>query len=110
MRTIVLILLLSLMTPGCNSFPGYDGERINIFPWSLPHGTGRCESPEGWTYTGAWVKGEREGTGTCVYPDGGTYTGEWYEDKRHGPGTYVWPDGLTLNGLWKDGEFSTFSK
>ncbi len=100
-----LLCILGVMVAGCSADPHYRGERISLLPWSLPHGTGTYQSPEGWTYTGQWRTGKREGTGTCVYPDGSAYVGQWHDDKPHGEGSHAWPDGRYLEGLWREGEF-----
>ena len=53
-----------------------------------------------YSYSGQWLKGERNGKGTQIYQDGSTYNGEWMKDMKHGKGTFTseWNDKLV--GDW----------
>lgn len=39
------------------------------------HGRGVIAYPNGESYSGEWVHGQRHGRGTYTYADGGVYTG-----------------------------------
>lgn len=70
----------------------YSGQLVN----GQRHGHGVCWYPNGCTYVGFWMAGKRHGIGRMTYADrGGVYEGEWHTDQWCGRGMYHRIDGRT---------------
>eukprot|EP00976_Prorocentrum_cordatum_P084948 1185861-Prorocentrum_minimum.AAC.7 len=52
---------------------------------SLPQGKGKRTWPDGSTYVGDFLNGERTGYGTYTAANGDVFEGEFYENSREGP-------------------------
>lgn len=61
------------------------------------------EYPNGSTYRGQVVDGQKHGWGALLLPDGTRYEAEWRNDKRHGEGTELCPDGTHFAGNYANG-------
>ncbi len=61
------------------------------------------ELPDGATYLGHWLLGERCDRGICLFPDGRLYEGEWKKDFPHGFGRTAYPNGDLHVGLYDFG-------
>jgi len=56
--------------------------------------------PDGSTYDGQWLEGDRCGVGTYTFRNGDIYEGEWKDDQKHGKGIYKYKaTGTHLKGL-----------
>jgi hypothetical protein len=53
-------------------------------------GNGTITYPNGDTYTGSIVKGNKEGTGRYTWKSGAVYFGDWKNDKMNGSGIYFY--------------------
>lgn len=42
----------------------------------------------------------RQGKGIYIYPDGTSYKGDWIDGNKHGKGKMVYPDGKSYKGDW----------
>lgn len=55
-------------------------------------------------YLGHFVGGQRQTFGCMKYPNGDTYSGEWLAGQKHGEGSYRFSaDGSVLSGYWEYG-------
>lgn len=68
----------------------WEGVWMNGRRWK---GTARILLPNGSTYDGDEVDGQRSGKGLLRYADGGTYEGDFKNGKQHGHGRRVWANG-----------------
>jgi len=64
---------------------------------------GTFKWPDGATYQGDFVQGQREGHGRYTFSDGGYYVGSWVDGRYDGFGECHWEDGRTYKGEWKTG-------
>jgi len=79
--------------------------------WSRHHfeGCGKYSTPDGATFDGTFLAGQRHGAGVDIGSDGSRYTGGWQEGVRHGYGEYAGsdlsPSGFALQyaGPWERG-------
>ena len=79
--------------------------------WSRHHfeGRGKYSTPDGATFDGTFLAGQRHGAGVDIGSDGFRYTGGWQEGVRHGYGEYAGsesgPSGFSLQyaGPWERG-------
>lgn len=67
------------------------------------NGMGKLTFPNGDTYTGQWLEGERHGHGIYIWKSGAKYEGEYSKNQRNGIGTFTFADGKIYQGEWKDG-------
>jgi hypothetical protein len=67
------------------------------------HGNGKYTWPDGTWYEGEFQNGDLNGYGTKRYTDG-TYTGKWIRDERNGQGTFRSNEGWSYEGQWKNDE------
>jgi hypothetical protein len=81
------------------------------YQYSLKHGLGYLEYPNGDTYRGQFAFDKRHGAGTYKYvadKSGNMYSGEWRNGLRHGQGAFVFgSDGSQLVGQWVNGNIVT---
>lgn len=54
------------------------------------NGIGTRFYPDGSSYEGQWVNGQRHGFGTKINPDGSSYKGQWQFDKKTGKGLLIY--------------------
>jgi hypothetical protein len=58
--------------------------------------------PDGSSYTGSMLSGQRHGHGSYNWADGSSYTGEWQDDKLHGSGVFKFANGDVYTGQYAD--------
>ena len=72
----------------------------------LFQGKGEAVYKNGYSYSGAWIKGERYGFGIYRFPNGKIrYEGNWKDDVFHGEGRLVEEDGKEMKGQFEKGYF-----
>ncbi len=64
----------------------------------------RLSYPNGASYIGQTMSGEREGLGVAELDTGERQAGEWKADRLSGLGTVRLPDGSRYEGQWRDGQ------
>jgi hypothetical protein len=64
------------------------------------HRRGKFTFPDGGTYDGEWVDGQRQGQGTYSYL-GALFEGTWEQGKRNGKGTLFYATGHVYEGEFK---------
>ncbi|MEQ8690826.1 MAG: hypothetical protein RIC89_08320 [Pseudomonadales bacterium] len=56
------------------------------------------ELPNGDSYQGETLDGQRHGHGVYIWENGNRYEGEFFANRMHGEGTFTWADGRTYVG------------
>ena len=59
--------------------------------------------PDGSTYIGQVLNGQRHGQGKYIASNGDIYEGQWFNDRYHGIGIYTWKNGDIYQGQWVNG-------
>ncbi|SKA02557.1 MORN repeat-containing protein [Enhydrobacter aerosaccus] len=64
----------------------------------------RLSYPNGASYIGQTMSGQRDGLGVATLDTGERQSGEWKDDRLNGLGTVRLPDGSRYEGQWRDGQ------
>jgi hypothetical protein len=81
----------------------YDSEVDKTAVYSSPARVkkGPIDMPDGSVYEGEWtVDGRVEGLGVQTWPDGATYDGEFLSGEKHGFGVKTTSNGQSYCGFW----------
>lgn len=107
-QTVAPLQVESAQTANVQSLSIEQGDYVGQVAGGVPHGTGRLNSPEGYTYEGAWAHGAMTGRGVLetTYDFDGSwerYEGEFLQGFFHGRGTKTASSGNVQSGLWVKG-------
>ena len=94
---------LALASPVCRvNDPRISVEYSGDCKGGLAEGRGTAKGVN--SYTGDFVKGDKNGFGVYKWNNGACYEGQYKADKKEGRGIYVWANGDRFEGEFKNGE------